>query len=208
MESSALTFVHKIEPEDRARANFYGVLAALYADAPSACSSARHRRPRSYLPEAESGSFPIAWNRLVEACRVMDPDAAQQEYWDLFVGTGKSEVNLHASHWISGFMMEKPLVSLRYDLARAGAVPQAGELDGRGPCFGALRDDAAADRGRRRAPAGAAEDQKGFFERHIDSWVPDLCTALTQTPLANFYRPVGEFTELFVAIERDSFAIG
>ena len=32
----------------------------------------------------------------------MDPDAAQQEYWDLFVGTGKSEVDLHASHWLAG----------------------------------------------------------------------------------------------------------
>jgi hypothetical protein len=38
--------------------------------------------------------------------------------------------------------------------------------------------------------------------------VPDLCTALKQNELANFYRPVGEFTESFVAIERDSLAIG
>ena len=30
MEASALKFVHRLEPEDRARADFYGVLAALY----------------------------------------------------------------------------------------------------------------------------------------------------------------------------------
>jgi TorA maturation chaperone TorD len=207
MESSTLTFVHKLEPEDRARANFYGVLAALYADAPSA-RLLRAIGDAEPLPAAASGSLPLAWNRLLEACRVMDPDAAQQEYWDLFVGTGKCEVNLHASHWLTGFMMEKPLVELRSELMRLGLS--------RKPESPVVEDHLAAlcetmrlliEGDAERRPA-VLTDQQGFFERHIDSWVPDFCTALKQTPLANFYRAVGEFTELFVAIERDSFAIG
>ena len=74
MESSTLTFVHKVEPEDRARANFYGVLAALYADAPSAplLRAIAYAEP---LPVAAAGNLPLAWNRLLDACRVMDPDA-------------------------------------------------------------------------------------------------------------------------------------
>ena len=36
-----------------------------------------------------------AWNRLLDASRAMDADAARQEYDDLFVGVGKCEVNLH-----------------------------------------------------------------------------------------------------------------
>ena len=138
----------------------------------------------------------------------MDPDAARQEYWDLFVGTGKSEINLHASHWLTGFMMEKPLVQLREELQRLGLA--------RRPESPLVEDHLAAlcetmrlliegHDGRR--PASVAE-QKGFFERHLLAWVPDLCTALKQNELANFYRPVGEFTESFVAIERDSLAIG
>ena len=207
MEASALNFVHRLDPEDRARANFYGVLAALYADAPGprllgAIGAAEH------LPVAEAGSLPLAWNRLVDACRVMDAEAAQQEYWDLFVGTGKCEVNLHASHWLAGFMMEKPLVELRDDLAALGLS--------RKPSSTMLEDHVAAlfetmrlliEGDAERRPADVA-DQKRFFERHIEPWLGDLCTALKQTPLANLYRPVGEFTELFVAIERDSFAIG
>jgi len=207
MEASALKFVHRLDPEDRARANFYGVLAALYADAPSprllAAVGAAER-----LPEAAAGSLPLAWNRLIDACRAMDPEAAQQEYWDLFVGTGKCEVNLHASHWLTGFMMEKPLVDLRNDLAALGLSRKSTSPileDHVAALFETMRlliegDDA-------RPPAGI-DEQKRFFERHLAPWLPKLCTALKQTPLANFYHPVGEFTELFVAIERDSFAIG
>ena len=65
-----------------------------------------------------------AWNRLILASRAMDAEAAEQEYTDLFVGVGKSPVNLHASHWLTGFMMERPLAQLRADLARAGTGPR------------------------------------------------------------------------------------
>ena len=207
MESSALNFVHRLEPEDRARANFYGVLAALFADAPSG-RLLQAIGAADLLPEAATGTLPLAWNRLVEACRVMDPDAAQQEYWDLFVGTGKCEVNLHASHWLAGFMMEKPLVQLRSELSSLGLSrkPETSLLeDHASALFETMRLLIEGDDERRPA---ALTDQRGFFERHIDSWIPDLCTALKQTPLANFYRPVGEFTELFMAVERDSLAIG
>jgi len=207
MESAPLAFVHPIEPEDRARANFYAVLSTLFRDAPDA-AVLRTLAQADELPPAEAGDLPDLWNRLVAACRAMDPDAARQEYWDLFVGTGKSEINLHASHWLTGFMMEKPLVQLREELQRLGLA--------RRPESPLVEDHLAAlcetmrlliegHDGRR--PASVAE-QKGFFERHLLAWVPDLCTALKQNELANFYRPVGEFTESFVAIERDSLAIG
>lgn len=206
MQASAIAFVHPIEPEDRARANFYGVLAALFADAPDA-ALLRAIGAGEPLPDAEAGSLPVAWNRLVDACRVMDADAARQEYWDLFVGTGKSEVNLHASHWLAGFMMEKPLVRLRDDLARLGLArrPESTVLEDHvSALFETMR--LLIEGANERRPASLI-DQKGFFESHIAGWVPDLCTALKQSPLANFYRPVAEFAELFVAIERDSFAI-
>lgn len=206
MEASAVRIVHPIADEDRVRANFYGVLAALYADAPG--STLLHALgDADPLPDAESGTLPQAWNRLIDACRVMDPDAAQQEYWDLFVGTGKCEVNLHGSHWQAGYMMEKPLVELRDDLARLGIGRKADSAmleDHISALCEAMRLLIEGQGGRR--PASPIE-QQAFFARHLDSWVADLCTALKQSPLANFYRPVGEFTELFMAVERDSLAI-
>ncbi|HVF63341.1 MAG TPA: molecular chaperone TorD family protein [Casimicrobiaceae bacterium] len=207
MTTRPVAVAARIEPEDRARANFYAVLSALYADAPDA-------RLLKSVGESErlpTGDEPlplaIAWNRLADACLAMDPEAARQEYWDLFVGAGKSEVNLHASHWLSGFMMERPLVGLREDLGRLGL--------GRKADTSQVEDHLAAvcetmrllvEGGGGRPPAEVAE-QAAFFRDHVDSWVPALCAALAQTPLANFYRTVGEFTDTFVAIERDAFAI-
>ena len=208
MAASPLTFVHRLEPEDRARADFYGVLAALYADAPERAPAAGDRATPSRCPMPRPARCRTPGTGLREACGAMDPEAAQQEYWDLFVGTGKSEINLHASHWLTGFMMEKPLVELRTTLARLGLSRKAeSELveDHVSALFEAMRLLIEGLGDRRPSPI---EEQQAFFERHIAGWVPDLCTALTQSPLANFYRPVGEFTKLFVAIERDSLAIG
>jgi TorA maturation chaperone TorD len=206
-EATSIALHHRIDPEDRARADFYAVLAALFAEAPGA-ALLKAVGDSGRLPDAEQGGFAQAWNRLADACSVMDAEAARQEYWDLFVGTGKCEVNLHASHWLSGFMMDKPLVGLRDDLARLGL--------GRRPDSTLLEDHLSAlcetmrlliegDGDRR--PSSLTE-QRGFFERHIGSWAFDLCENLVQTPLANFYRPVGQFAGSFLAIERDSLAIG
>ena len=71
----------------------------------------------------DAADLPAAWDALRAASAAMDADAAVEEYDDLFVGVGKSEVNLHASHWLTGFMMEKPLVEVRATLARARARP-------------------------------------------------------------------------------------
>jgi len=137
----------------------------------------------------------------------MDPEAARQEYTDLFVGTGRSEVNLHASHWRSGFMMERPLVELRRDLAGLGLgrKPETAQVeDHASALFETMRLLIEGDSGR---PPAILSVQKGFFDVHIGSWIFDLCTALNDCPLANFYRPVAQFAEIFMALERDSFAI-
>ncbi len=162
MESAPIALHHRLDPEDRARANFYAILAALFADAPDAKLLATVGAT-DLLEDAEAGELPLAWNRLVAACRVMDPEAARQEHTDLFVGTGRTEVNLHGSHWRSGFMMEKPLVELRRDLAALGLGAQARKYPGRGPHLGAVRDDAPADRGGFDAFAGKLERTEGFL---------------------------------------------
>jgi TorA maturation chaperone TorD len=205
-DPAPIRIVHRLEPEDRARANFYAVLAALFADAPDA-SLLRRIGAADLLPDGESGTLPKAWNTLVGACRAMDAEAAQQEYVDLFVGTGRSEVNLHASHWATGFMMEKPLVALRDELATLGLA--------RLPRSNLLEDHAAAlfetmrllIEGGEHGPPASIATQGGFFERNLAFWITNCCTAIIDCPLANFYRRVALFAYTFVAIERDSFAM-
>ena len=205
--SAPIALQHRLDPEDRARANFYAVLAGLFADAPGAALLESIGRAE-LIDEDGAGALPLAWNRLVAACQVMDPEAARQEYTDLFVGTGRSEVNLHGSHWRSGFMMEKPLVELRRDLAALGLArrPESAQLeDHLSALFETMRLLIEGDS--TRSPSDLTI-QKGFFETHMATWVFDLCTALVECPLANFYRPVAQFVDSFMALERDSFAIG
>jgi TorA maturation chaperone TorD len=49
--------------------------------------------------------------------------------------------------------------------------------------------------------------QREFFVAYVSPWVMECCNAIKSSAIANYYRRVAEFTEFFVAIERDSCAI-
>ena len=141
------------------------------------------------------------------ASAAMDPAAVVEEYNDLFVGVGKSAVNLHASHCLTGFMMEKPLVDVRATLGRLGLVRRAGVAlleDHLGALCETMRILIAGQG--ERAPSTISE-QRAFFERHIAPWVLACCAAINDCPVANYYRRVAQFTQRYMALERDSFAI-
>jgi TorA maturation chaperone TorD len=214
METVAIPRSWALAPEDRARADFYALLARLYADPPDAALLAAIARAAPLGDNADDDpaddappTLPGAWNALRAASAAMDPDAAIEEYNDLFIGVGKSAVNLHASHWLTGFMMEKPLVEVRATLGRLGLARRAG--------VSLLEDHLAAlcetmriliAGQAQRAPAAIAE-QRAFFERHIATWVEACCTAIFECPVANYYRHVAQLTQSYLAIERDSLAI-
>jgi TorA maturation chaperone TorD len=204
MNSVAVALAHPLTPEDRARADFYALLARLYADAPDAPLL-------QSIANAEriSGDVHLmsAWNGLVDASSAMDADAAAQEYTDLFIGVGKSEVNLHASHWLSGFMLEKPLAELRSDLAALGLARRDDVVmleDHLSALCETMRLLIAGHGDR--SPAVIAT-QRAFFERHIASWVFSCCTAIRESSIANYYTRVAEFTEQYMALDRDALAM-
>ena len=205
---------HPVMPEDRARADFYALLARLFAGAPDAALlRAIADAPALGVPtlteglDQKSASLGVAWDRLRAASGVMEVEAAEQEYFDLFVGVGKSEANLHASHWLTGFMMEKPLADVRATLATLGLGRKSG--------VSMVEDHLAAlcetmrllIAGHEDRPPAGVQAQKSFFERHIIEWVDRCCTAIEVSPIANYYRGVAQFTQCFMALERDSFAI-
>jgi TorA maturation chaperone TorD len=196
---------HRVEEEDRARADLYGLLAALYAAAPRSALLAELGEVARIAPE--DTPFARALNRLSDASGAMDAEAARQEYFDLFVGVGKSEVNLHASHWLAGFMMERPLVELRAELQRLG-LGRAGAStlteDHLALLCETMRLLINGDASRR--PADVVT-QRRFFEAYIGSWVFRCCDAISGNSIANYYRCVAELTSIFMAIERDSLAM-
>lgn len=199
-----VAIAHPLTAEDRSRSEFYALLARLYADAPD-------QRLLRAIAEAEpidgDTPFAAAWNRLIAASGAMDVDAAVQEYTDLFIGVGPCEVNLHGSHWISGFMMEKPLAKLRGDLAQMGLARRGDVVtleDHLSALFETMRLLIAGQDDRPPTPVAT---QRAFFERHIGPWAFLCCTAIRESALANYYACVAQFTEQYMALDRDALAM-
>ncbi len=195
-----------IAPEDEARAGVYAVLARLYASGPDAPLLATLGGSAPW-PEDGDNPLAMAWNTFVLASAAMDVAAADQEYTELFIGVGRSTVDLHASHWVTGAMSERPLVAVRADLARLGSrgAPDQHSTKTIFPCC-AKRCECSSQAMATRPPASIA-DQRAFFDRHIASWIQVCCTAICECPLANYYVRVGQLTSSFMAVERDSLAI-
>ena len=195
---------HPLTPEDRARADFYALLARLYADAPD---DRLLKAIGGAQPIEDASPFAAAWNRLVAASGVMDVEAAGQEYTDLFIGVGRSEVNLHASHWLAGAMMERPLAQLRAELASLGLARRNDVVmveDHLSALFETMRLLVA---GKDDRPPASIAAQRAFFERHIGTWAFACCTAICESAIANYYVSVAEFTERFMALDRDGLAM-
>jgi len=190
--------------EDQARGDVYALLGGLFSRPPDgALLRSLGAAPR--LARAEGSAWPEAFNRLADARSVMDAAAAEQEYTDMFVGVGHSEVDLHASYWITAG--ERPLPELRAALARLGLGRRADAAlmeDHLGALLETMRLLVAGGPGVLPAPVAT---QAAFFQRWLDPWPHRCCTAIDVCSIANYYRAVAECTKIFLAIERDSLAI-
>ncbi|WP_296492469.1 molecular chaperone TorD family protein [Rhodoferax sp.] len=189
--------------EETARAELYGLLAQLFYAPPASELLANLRVAVTEAP-APGGFLEEPWRALVGVARELDDDAIAQEYNDLFGGVGKPEVYLYGSHYLSGFLNEKPLARLRTELTSLGLG----------------RDDAMSDTedhiaylsevmryliaGDDVAVANLAR-QQAFFNAHLQPWVGPLCDAIAQHPKARFYAAVAELTRAFASVETQGF---
>jgi TorA maturation chaperone TorD len=206
MTTTPVALAWPIAPEDEARGGLYALLSRLFIAPPSVVLLEAVGTAELW-DETDGNPLAAAWNRLVMASGAMDADAAAQEYTDLFVGVGKSAVNPHGSHWIAGFMMEKPLADLRTTLAEMGLARDPGVTmleDHLAAVFETMRILIV---GRGERPPVAPAVQQAFFTTHIAPWVFICCSAIEACPVANYYRRVAEFGSFFLAVERDSLAM-
>jgi TorA maturation chaperone TorD len=203
---------HRLEPEDQARADFYALLSRLYADAPDAALLAAIAAAAP-LARAETGgegdvaeTIVSAWDSLRVASAATTAGAAGDEFQALFVGVGKSEVSLYASHYL-GPQSGRPLAEIRAALGELGLARRPGSSefeDHLAVELETMRMLVAGNAERR--PASIAE-QRAFCERHLLPWVFECCNAISHSPVAKYYRHVASFANCFLALERDSFAI-
>ena len=189
--------------EETARAELYGLLAQLYYARPTPDTLAALRVAVTEAPAA-GGFLQEPWQQLVGAARAQDDEAIAAEFDRLFGGVGKPEVFLYGSHYLSGFLNEKPLVRLRSDLAALGlargeAMPET--EDHVAYLCEVMRYLIAGDD----VEVANLTRQRTFFTRHVQPWFPGMCDAVMQHPKAGFYSQLAAFTQAFISVESQGF---
>ena len=189
--------------EETARAEIYGLLAALYYAPPTAELLVQLRVAATVAP-APGGFLQAPWEALVEASRVLDDAAISREYNALFGGMGKPEVYLFGSHYLSGFLNEKPLAALRGDLAKLGLArddAMSETEDHVAYLMEVMRYLIAADD----VAVANLTQQRQFFGDHVQPWLLKMCDAIAAHPKAVFYAALAGFTSAFVHVETQGF---
>jgi TorA maturation chaperone TorD len=189
--------------EELARAELYGLLARLWYAAPDAELLAAFQVAPTEAPAA--GAFlEEPWRQLVGVARGLDAGAVRDEYDALFGGIGKPEVYLFGSHYLSGFLNDKPLARLRGDLGRLGLAREqaVSETEDHLAClFEVMRYLIAGE------DVGVANltQQQAFFAAHVQPWMPAMCDAVAQHPKAHFYAALAALTRAFAEVEAQGF---
>ena len=196
--------VHQgILDEETARSELYGLLALAYYAPPDPELLANLRLAATDAPVA-GGYLEEPWRTVVGVTRSLSDEAIAEEFDVLFGGTGKPEVYLYASHYLSGFLNEKPLARLRTELASLGLSrdeAMSETEDHIAYLCEVMRYLIAGDD----ADVGNLTVQQGFFTRQIQPWVHQLCDRLSQHPKAHFYAAMAGLTRAFVSVEAQGF---
>ncbi len=189
--------------EETARAELYGLIAALFYAPPDEALLGQLRVAVTEAP-ASGGFLEEPWRQLVSVSRSANPSQIAAEHDALFGGLGQPEVYLFASHHLSGFLNEKPLAALRTDLAELGlgrdeALPET--EDHVSYLCEVMRYLIAGDD----VSVANLSRQREFFARHLQPWLHLLCDALQAHPRAQFYAALAGLLRAFVEVETQGF---
>ena len=189
--------------EETARAEVYGLLAQLFYAPPGPELLAALRVAPTEAPAA-GGFLEEPWRALVGVCREMDDAQVAAEHDTLFGGVGKPEVYLFGSHYLTGFLNERPLARLREDLAGLGltrdeAMPET--EDHLAYLCEVMRYLIAGDD----VAVSNLTRQQAFFADHLQPWGSAACDAVAGHPRARFYARLADFTRAFLGVEQQGF---
>lgn len=189
--------------EETARAEVYGLLAALFYAPPTDALLAQMHLAVTDAPHA-GGFLEEPWRSFVGVARDCTPAEVASEYATLFGGVGKPEVYLFGSYYLSGFLNEKPLAKLRADVAALGLArdeAMSETEDHAAYLCEVMRYLIAGDD----VEVANLTQQQLFFSKHLQPWFPRLCDAIAQHPQARFYRSLADFAQAFLSVEAQGF---
>ncbi|MHA6325087.1 TorD/DmsD family molecular chaperone [Roseivivax sp. CAU 1753] len=191
----------QVSDEDRLRADLYNFLGLLLAAPPDEMLIAQVASL-----SGDDSDLGRAITRLADCAQTSTPRDLEREFNALFIGLGRGELLPYASYYLTGFLNEKPLATLRQDL-RARQITRAPNVFEPEDNIASLMEVMASlIVGRFGAPA-SLEDQKTFFNRHIGPWAGHFFADLEGAKAAMLYAAVGSVGRAFVEIEREAFRL-
>ncbi len=201
--TQTLSFAVDPDAEETARAELYGLLAALWIAPPDQALLDQFRVAVTEAPQP-GGHLEAPWQNLVAAMRDTTVAAARAEFDALFGGVGKPEVFAYGSWHIAGALNDKPLARLREDLAALGLARDGDRIETEDHVsveFEVMRWLIAGD------DAGVCnlEQQRRFYRQHVQPWLPGLCEAVMAQPGARLWAAVAAFTAAFIDVETQGF---
>ena len=195
-----------ISDVDMQRAHLYGLLAHLLGKPLDDETLVSLRTLESEFSDSDTELGKALASLGSIACRTVRA-AAEEEYTLLFYGMGSGgELNPYASHYLTGFVYEKPLANLRRDMAALGIEASGissepedhiaylceimhGLITGG---FGEIAD---------------LKTQRNIYINHMAPWVAQFFDDLEGAESATLYMLVGSIGRHFMAIEADAFEI-
>ncbi|WFE90960.1 molecular chaperone TorD family protein [Roseibium porphyridii] len=198
---SAVVKEYVIDPEDRARAELYdfiGLLLATPADASLLAQVAGLKGDDTPVGET--------LNTLAKIAGVTSAETAEREYNILFIGLGRGELLPYASHYLTGFLNEKPLANLRADMAKRG-IKRAEDKSEPEDNIASLMEMMAGMIMGRFGQVTSVSEQKEFFSAHVEPWAIHFFTDLETSASSVFYGAVGSLGRQFMEIEAEAFGM-
>lgn len=191
-----------LSPEDEIRANTYRLLGFLLAKPPTQDII---DRLSAVEPEQGSEDSPMAaaWQTLAMSARRATVEGLDDEYHDLFIGVGRGELMPYGSWYLTGFLMERPLAQLRRDLKHLGFARQESVKEPEDHA-GALLETMSL---MITSPGVTDQEQRQFFNRHIDPWMGRFFEDLQGAGSARFYSAVGALGQQFLEIDKQYLAM-
>ncbi|WP_299045295.1 molecular chaperone TorD family protein [uncultured Tateyamaria sp.] len=184
---------------DRARADLYNFLGALLAGPPDEMLLSQ-----TAGLSGDATELGQAIGTLSKLAKVTKPKAAESEFNKLFIGLGRGELLPFASYYLTGFLNEKPLATLRQDMGRIGMQRSETVFEPEDSIASLMEMMGAMIVGRFGTPADITA-QKTFFNKHIGPWAGHFFTDLEEAKTSVFYSPVGTVGKIFMAVEAEAF---
>lgn len=196
---TAQTANPQVADEDRLRADLYNFIGLILSAPPDDMLLAQ-----TASLSGDDSPLGQAIATLSKMAKLTKPASVESEFNKLFIGLGRGELLPYGSYYLTGFLNEKPLATLRRDMSSRGLARAETVFEPEDNIASLMEMMGALIVGRFGKPASLA-DQKSFFSAHIAPWAGHFFADLEGAKNSVFYAPVGSVGRAFMEIETEAF---